>query len=158
MIILMLDLTRSRIKKLDKAEVEAYCNDNDIQFEWLENNGLRTRQINQAVMSHPKTGEKLWFNQAHLFHVSNLKPEVRESLLSVVGEESLPRNVYYGDGSEIDTADLDVIREVYLQTRLMFAWQKHDLLLLDNMLFSHARQPFEGTRKVLVGMAQPYAG
>lgn len=138
----------------DKAEVERYCQENEIRFEWRPNNCLRTTQINPASAVHPVTGEKVWFNQAHLFHVSSLEPAVRDSLLGVLGEENLPRNTYYGDGSPIEEEVLQQIRAIYEQTKVVFTWEKNDLMLLDNMLFTHGRQPYSGDRKVLVGMAR----
>ncbi len=108
----------------------------------------------QAVATHPKTNAEVWFNQAHLFHISSLEPDVRQSLLSAFREEDLPRNVYYGDGSPIEDSVLDEIREAYRQETVIFPWQEGDTLLLDNMLFTHGRTPFVGSRKVLVGMAE----
>src|SRR6267142_716839 len=64
-----------------KLEVESYCKSVEIDFEWLEEDQLRTRQTCQAIARHPRTGEMVWFNQAHLFHLSRLKPEIREALL-----------------------------------------------------------------------------
>ncbi|HKQ05347.1 MAG TPA: TauD/TfdA family dioxygenase [Blastocatellia bacterium] len=139
----------------DKSQVEDYCNANELTYEWLENDGLRTRQVNPATAVHPDTGEKVWFNQAHLFHVSNLGKEVADTLLTSLGEESLPRNAYYGDGAPIEVEALELIRSIYEQTKIKFAWQKNDLLLLDNMLFTHGRESYIGARKVLVGMACP---
>ena len=138
----------------DKSVVESYCQANELTYEWKANGGLRTGQVNPAVATHPVTGEKVWFNQAHLFHVSSLQPEVRESLLAVCGEDDLPRNAYYGDGSPLEEEVLQFIREVYESEKFHFEWQKNDLLLVDNMLFTHGRQPFSGDRKVLVGMAR----
>jgi len=140
----------------DKSVVEKYCRENNIQYEWT-GNGLRTKQTNQATAIHPVTREKLWFNQAHLFHVSSLEEELREGLVALLGEENLPRNTYFGDGTPIDAEYLSVIREVYEKTKFSFQWQKNDLLLLDNMLYTHGREPFEGPRKVLVGMARTYS-
>ncbi|MBE9004883.1 TauD/TfdA family dioxygenase [Fortiea sp. LEGE XX443] len=140
----------------DKAEVEAYCQSTDIDFAWLDGNKLRTSQVCQAVATHPQTGDLVWFNQAHLFHVSSLKDEVRQSLLAVLNPEELPRNSYYGDGSEIEAFVLAEIQKIYEQETVIFSWQAGDILLLDNMLVAHGRKPFTGARKVLVGMAQPY--
>jgi len=139
----------------DRSEVEAYCMANELKFEWLPNDAFRTIQVNQATALHPLTGEKLWFNQAHLFHASSLGKEISETLISSLGEENLPRNSYYGDGSPIEPEALDLIRSAYEQTKIKFPWQKNDLLLLDNMLFTHGREPYTGARKVLVGMACP---
>jgi len=110
----------------------------------------------QGVATHPVTGEKVWMNQAHLFHVTTQDPEVVEVLLEEFGEESLPRNTYYGDGTPIDGEVFDAIREAYDAEALVFPWETGDVLLLDNMLMAHSRGPFTGARKVVVGMAESY--
>ena len=139
----------------DRAAVEAFCQDNHLDFEWLDGDRLRTRQINQASAVHPATGKKIWFNQAHLFHVSSLEQKIQDQLLSVLTEAELPRNTYYGDGAPIEAETLRVIRDVYARNTISFDWQRNDLLLIDNMLFSHGRTPYSGNRQVLVGMARP---
>lgn len=140
----------------DRAVVEAYCQAHAIAWEWKDDGELRTRQVCQAVAVHPGTGDRVWFNQAHLFHVSNLPQEVRETLLDIVDEEDLPRNVYYGDGSPIEAEVLDEVRRVLDLCAISFPWQAGDVLMLDNMLAAHARSPFTGPRKVVVAMAEGY--
>ncbi|MGF6244484.1 alpha-ketoglutarate-dependent taurine dioxygenase [Paraburkholderia sp. GAS38] len=137
----------------ERDQVEQYCRANRIDYEWLDDGeALRTRQVCQSELRHPVTGETVWFNQAHLFHVSNLPPAVREALLEVVDDDRLPRNTFFGDGTPIDAAMLDEIRAVYRETMLSFAWQAADTLILDNLLMSHGRAPFAGKRRVLVAM------
>lgn len=149
-----IDLPWNEVFKTDdKTEVEAYCEGHNIQYEWLPNNVLKTRQINKALAVHPRTGDKIWFNQAHLFHGSALKQEVRESLLSIMSEDMLPRNVYFGDGSKIPDEYIEAINQVYRDLEIRFPWQQNDVMLLDNMLYSHGRTPFSGDRKILTGMA-----
>jgi alpha-ketoglutarate-dependent taurine dioxygenase len=139
----------------DRSKVEEYCEANELNYEWLENGGLRTTQVNPATAVHPRTGERVWFNQAHLFHVSSLGKDIAETLLASLGEENLPRNSYYGDGSPIESEAMDLIRAIYEQTKIKYTWQKNDLLLLDNMLFTHGRESYSGARRILVGMACP---
>ncbi len=141
----------------DRGTVESYCRQGGIICEWKADGELRTTQICQAVATHPRTKESVWFNQAHLFHVTNLEPAVREALLAVVDEKDLPRQTYYGDGTPIEQSVLDEIREVYRSVSVQFPWQNGDVLLLDNMLAAHGRTPFKGPRKVLVAMAEPYS-
>lgn len=140
----------------DRGEVEAYCRAHGIDCEWKPDGELRTRQVCQGTIAHPVTGEMLWFNQAHLFHVSNLEPEVRSTLLELVDEPDLPRNVYYGDGSPIEDETLAAVREVLEANKISFPWQSGDVLMLDNMLTAHARSPFKGPRKVIVAMAEAH--
>lgn len=140
----------------DKTDVENYCRQSGIDFEWRSDDRLSTRQVCPAVMPHPRTGEMVWFNQAHLFHVSSLLPEVRESLLKTFPEEELPRNAYYGDGSAIENSVLDEIRRLYKCEMVVFPWQNDDILMLDNMLVAHGRNAFTGPREVLVGMTEAY--
>lgn len=136
-----------------KLEVEDYCRRVGMEFEWREGDRLRTRQICQAVIKHPKTGQMVWFNQAHLFHISSLQPEIRQLLLENVSEDDLPRNAYYGDGSPIEATVLDDIRAIYQNESLLFQWHEADVLMLDNMLVAHGRAPFVGPRGIIVGMA-----
>jgi len=152
-----LDLPWQNVFQTDnKAEVEDYCRKAGIEFEWEGSNHLITRQVCQAVATHPKTGEMVWFNQAHLFHISSLQPAVRELLFAKFNEEHLPRNAYYGDGSPLESSVLDEIRDAYQQEAVIFPWQEGDILMLDNMLAAHGRRPFVGSRKVVVGMAEAF--
>jgi alpha-ketoglutarate-dependent taurine dioxygenase len=148
-----LDLSWQEVfQTADRMEVERICRAGGIELEWKGDDRLTTRQVCQAVADHPKTGERLWFNQAHLFHVSSLDPSARQ-LLETLPEDELPRNAYYGDGTPIEPSVLDDIRQAYADTTVLFHWQHGDLLLLDNMLTAHGRTPFQGPRTVLAGMA-----
>lgn len=138
----------------DRAAVEEYCRQARMTCEWREGDHLRTRAVRQVVATHPQTGETVWFNHAHMFHISNVEPAAREALLAHYAEDELPRNSFYGDGSPIEWSVLEEIRQVYAEAAVTFAWQKGDVLLLDNFLASHGREPFEGPRQVLVAMAR----
>jgi alpha-ketoglutarate-dependent taurine dioxygenase len=141
----------------DRAEVEEHCRRAPLDWEWLDGDRLRTRQVRPAVAQHPITGEMVWFNQAHLFHVSNLGSEMQESLYKVFDEQDLPRNAYYGDGSPFSSEDLEEVRRAYKEATVVFSWQPGDILMLDNMLVAHGRRPYSGQRRILVALAQPYS-
>ncbi|HKY05738.1 MAG TPA: TauD/TfdA family dioxygenase, partial [Blastocatellia bacterium] len=139
----------------DRSVVEDYCRHAGIKTTWKSEKHLTLAQVRDAVYRHPSTGEPVWFNHATFFHISTLPPAVRSMLLEELTEGSLPANSFYGDGSEIEPDVLDALRAAYLKEKVVFRWQKNDLLVLDNMLAAHGREPYSGNRKVLVAMAQP---
>jgi alpha-ketoglutarate-dependent taurine dioxygenase len=141
----------------ERAEVEAYAAQNAIQLEWMTDGRLRTRQIRPAVRKHPRTGEPVWFNHAAFFHVSSLPREFQEVLLSSYGEEGLPYNTFFGDGTRIPADMVAHIHEAYAAERSKFLWAQGDVLMLDNMSIAHAREPYTGERKVIVAMTESQA-
>jgi alpha-ketoglutarate-dependent taurine dioxygenase len=140
----------------DKSVVEQYCRGANISVEWKEGDRLRTRQVRDAITTHPHTGEPVWFNHATFFHVSTLEPGIRRTLLVEFSEEDLPNNSYYGDGSPIEPEVLEHLRHAYAEESVSFPWQQGDILLIDNMLTAHARAPYTGARRILVTMADPF--
>ncbi|GAA4545264.1 TauD/TfdA family dioxygenase [Amycolatopsis samaneae] len=136
----------------DRGEVEEFCRRHGMEFEWTGGDGLRTRHHRPAT-ARAASGEEVWFNQAHLFHVSNLAKGVREALLEMYDEQDLPRHAYYGDGSPISDDDMAAIRGAFDETCHQFPWRNGDLLVINNLLMSHGRRPYTGKRRILVAMA-----
>ncbi|MCA1323720.1 non-ribosomal peptide synthetase [Herbaspirillum sp. alder98] len=136
----------------DRAVVEARLEAAGTGYRWLDDDTLQTSTRCPAVIVHPLTGAEVFFNQVQLHHPYCLEPEVRRDLLSMVGPERLPRNVLFGDGSVIPDATMELIGQLYEQCAVRFDWQQGDVVMLDNMLAAHARDPYEGPRKIVVAM------
>jgi hypothetical protein len=140
----------------DRADLEERLRREGMDFEWGDDGGLRVTHVGPGVIAHPERGEHVWFNQADHFHTSGLPPEVRKGLLANIAEEDAPQHACFGDGSPIPEEWLDQVRTAYEDTKLMFPWERGDILVLDNPLITHGRMPFSGERKVLVSMAEPF--
>jgi alpha-ketoglutarate-dependent taurine dioxygenase len=138
----------------ERAVVEQGLLAHSTEFEWTSDGGLRTYQISPGVARHPKTGEMSFFNQVQLHHMAFLDPALRLSVESLFKPERCPRNVHYGDGSPIEDSVMEEILRVYWDTAVIFPWSKGDVLMNDNMLVAHARNPFQGERKIVVAMAE----
>ncbi len=141
----------------DRAEVATYCDANEIEYAWLDGDLLRTMQVAQGVARHPGTGERLFFNQAHLFHVSSLGEANAQAMIDLFGRDRLPRHARFGDGSELSADELAAVRAAFDTETLAFAWQPGDVLLLDNMQYAHGRRPFKGERHVYAALMNPFS-
>jgi len=136
-----------------RPAVEAYCRAKAIEFEWQTDGTLRTRQHRSAVVRHPLTGRRCWFNQIAFLNGWTLAPEVREYLVDMYGEAGLPFNTRFGSGDPIGADVVQAINEAYEAHTVRERWEAGDLLLVDNIRTAHAREAFEGPREVVVAMA-----
>ncbi|MFJ8112085.1 TauD/TfdA family dioxygenase [Streptomyces sp. NPDC096132] len=137
----------------DRDAVERYCRANAIECDWQPDGSLRTRQRRSAVMRHPVTGRRCWFNQIAFLNEWTLAPEVREYLVEVYGADGLPFNTRFGGGDPIGEDVVGLLNKVYEANTAREPWQAGDLMLVDNIRTAHSREPFEGSREVLVAMA-----
>jgi hypothetical protein len=148
-----------------KNEVEKICKSLNMNFEWLGNENLRTKNIAQGIAIHPITKEKLWHNHAHVYNMfcgnyGQLTPTLRMTKTAYTNEilekmmnlshENLPANTYYGDGEIFESDIIEEIFNIFNEEKVGFIWNKGDFMLLDNMLAFHGRNPYEGDqRKIL---------
>ncbi len=128
----------------DRDAVAAYCAQRRVEAEWRPDGGLRTTAVRRAVHRHPTSGEEVWFNHATFFHSSTLPEEVGAGLRAIFDDEDLPTHTFYGDGGTIPDDVLDHLRGCYRGASVRFDWQRDDVLIVDNMLAAHAREPFTG--------------
>jgi alpha-ketoglutarate-dependent taurine dioxygenase len=137
----------------DRRAVESYCRANAIKFEWQPDGALRTWQRRSAVVRHPVTGQRCWFNQIAFLNEWTMDPELREYLVDVYGVDGLPFNTRFGNGDAIGADIVQLINEVYEANVVREPWQAGDLMLVDNLRTAHGRERFSGPREVLVALA-----
>lgn len=130
----------------DKAELERIVHAQGSRCTWEANGRLRINTICDAFTVHPDTGAEVWFNQAEQWHPSALHPELRKAFES---RSLLAHHCEFGDGEAMDDHTLARIRAAVNSHKLVFDWEKGDLLMLDNILLLHGREPFTGDRKTL---------
>jgi alpha-ketoglutarate-dependent taurine dioxygenase len=138
-----------------KSEVERYCAENLIDCDWQPGGHLRTSQRRPGVISHPVTGAPVWFNHLAFWNEWALDDELRETLVDEFGRDDLPFNTGFGDGAPLTRDDLAAIEEAYRAATVRQTWRAGDLMLVDNILNTHGRDPFRGDRRILVAMGEP---
>lgn len=139
----------------DRDVVERICADAGARVRWNADGSVQLRQTRPALLTHPVTGERVWFNQADQFHPSTYPARLYASMIALYGDdpETLPSYATFGDGTSISRDMLDAIRTTSDALAVAFAWERGDALLLDNVLSAHGRSAFRGERRILVTLA-----
>jgi alpha-ketoglutarate-dependent taurine dioxygenase len=137
----------------DRDAVEDYCRANEIATQWRPDGTLRSRQRRSAVVRHPQSRQRCWFNQIAFLNSWTMDPDVREFLVDMYGEDGLPFDTRFGNGDPIGADVVQVINAAYQACTVREAWQAGDLLLVDNIRTAHGRESFVGPREVVVAMA-----
>lgn len=133
----------------DREEMETWLSENQLDFSWT-GEILTVAETIRPVVSHPETREPAWFAQVDQWHPSSLDPEIRD-VLEEVGY--LYHDVTFGDGSPIDDEDARRIGELGRQLAWSRPWTRGDVMLIDNLIALHGREPYDGSpRRILVSM------
>jgi alpha-ketoglutarate-dependent taurine dioxygenase len=145
---------QSTFETADRRVVEEFCRSTNTRTEWTPGGGLRLVSDRPGIIRHPVTNERVWFSQIDQFHPLHLGEEYYQTLTMLYpNEEDLPAYVRFGDGTAIPPAVVDEIRAAMDREAVPTQWEKGDALVLDNILVSHGRKPFQGSRTVLVAMS-----
>lgn len=139
----------------DPAAVATTCADRLIGFAWADGGVLHTDQRRAAVVRHPVTGEDCWFNDVAFFSRWSVDTAERELMLGAFGPRGLPFDTRFGGGGEIDEPAWRAVLDGYDAVLRRVPWRPGDLLLVDNLLTAHGRQPFRGPWEVAVAPADP---
>lgn len=148
----------------DRGEMEKIAQRSGWRMKWTEDGGLEiTHGPSPVTLKHRVTGEKIWFNQAHLLHKS-VAPWTSDWLGSSPSEiaearalEPLIKDRFYyhsthADGSEISLSDIDTIRRVVTAEKVLFDWKRGDVMLIDNKLVAHGREPYQPPRTIFAAL------
>jgi alpha-ketoglutarate-dependent taurine dioxygenase len=132
----------------ERKIAEEKCFENNIEFEWLENDIMLMKWVKSPIITHPVTQEVVWFNHCYFFNSITLNDEFRD----IMSIKDIPYFCFYGDGSLIEHSVLLELKTAFEKTKKEFRWEQGDVLLIDNILLSHGRSSFKGNRKVLAAM------
>lgn len=138
----------------NKKNIETACKRFGLSYTWNSDRSLTTKARVSAIQTHSKTAEKIWFNTIHFFiHEKYMFGHYMGPIIhlfrKLTGEKF---EVFFGDGKAISPAIKKQVLEIIDKNTWTFQWQKGDVLLLDNYLCMHGRNPFSGHRRIYVGL------
>ncbi|CAN5610541.1 TauD/TfdA family dioxygenase [soil metagenome] len=146
----------------DPAEAERIVAAKGWRSNWIEGDILHVWQdVIKATKVHPVTREEVWANVAHYWSPAcQMTWALEDGRIDDYEEIADARkhrphmldSMFFGNGEQIPEQDcLDVFR-IHRQAELPLMLQESDMVILDNIHYSHGRRPYEGTRRVLVAM------
>jgi len=140
----------------DRAEVERICATQGVSVEWDDEEGGCLVNALPAARAHPITGEKVWFNQAASFCLTPRTSGMARWLLYQIAWPNVkqrPFHAQFATGEAISVRQLNEVNRAIDCATVSFPWRQRDLLLADNYLVAHGRNPFRGPRRILVAMS-----
>ena len=136
----------------DKAEVEAACEAGGLEWKWLDDGSLQTEIRKSGFVTHPVLGTSHWFNQ-----ISNLTalPKSAKHWYTLTPEDQrnggrYPNAVLFGDGGAIPAEDVEILRQIEVKVVVDEPWEEGEIMMLDNVLCTHGRTPYQGERDQLI--------
>jgi alpha-ketoglutarate-dependent taurine dioxygenase len=131
----------------DPAEAQARAANNG---ETLTIDHDRARIISVRPAFLPTPHGPAWFNQLLHWHPAALPTDLRH----LVRRGIIPafRNCEAGTGAPIDDELVDRLVAVHREHEFPVSWHAGDILLVDNTVFAHGRNPYRGEREHFVRM------
>lgn len=147
----------------DRVKVDHIVRDKGWRSEWIkEDNLLLWQDIVPATRTCPRTNIAAWCNQAHLFSPSCMMQWAKEDgrlddyeaiKTAKNNNPHMLDNVFFADGSPIPDDEALHIYNVLRAIERPILLQRSDVLLLNNIAFSHGRKAYNGERKILVALS-----
>ena len=146
-----------RFETEDPAVIEVLLNERGAQFEWHADGSLSFWTRVPGITTHPVTGDTLYFNQMNSQVQHHLTiGEERAAAIDTAYGTTTPRaySVRFSNGGVLSEAEFLAIHAAFEQRKIAFPWQAGDVMLLENRLTAHGRNPFTGPRDVQVMLIQ----
>ncbi|XP_064629153.1 uncharacterized protein LOC135488461 [Lineus longissimus] len=145
---------RESLKVETRAQVEEMVTKAGNSVSWDDDGSLCFWTDRPAISPHYRTGEMLWFGQIPGQHWTCFEdyPGLWDKLKHLP-EKQFPFTTLYGDGSVIELDVMDHLREVTWKCTKGSQLKQNEVLVFDNMLFSHCKMGFTGPRLNRTSMA-----
>ena len=127
----------------DKDGAETRLRDLNYSWVWQDDGCLRATTPPLPAVMELADGRKTFFNQL-IAAYCGWKDERNDP----------SKAIQHGDGSTLDADAVRKAAAIAEEITFYMKWQVGDVVLIDNTVVMHARQPFVGKRKVVASLAE----
>ncbi len=140
----------------DPAEAEAACERMGLTWRWLDDGSLSAEFAAPGFMTHPLTGETVWFNHVHSQTFVEETVGERWPIYEAWYADGKPMgyDVRFGDSGQIPLDERRALFGLIDSVTTGFRWAAGDLLLIDNIMTFHGRATYSGPRDVQVTLLE----
>jgi alpha-ketoglutarate-dependent taurine dioxygenase len=131
---------------------------------WLDDGSAQLwQEVRPATKVHAVTGDEVWHNQVHIFAPAAAIAWARKDGRHEAADQietalrthpQMVDRVLHGNGEMVADEDVMHVFDVMDQAATPLHWQRHDVLILDNVLAAHGRTSFRGPRNVLAALVR----
>ena len=139
----------------DKNVVIEVCKSNAIEYQFIDEDHLAIQWVKKAIYQHPVSKEETWFNHIYFFNKFSRYEDLGVDLNEQLPDHLIYTDTLFGDGSEIDKETYQMIKNAYEKNKISFRYEQGDIILLDNMLAAHGRNPYQGDRLIATAIIEP---
>ena len=135
-----------------EAEVEAVCERRSLRPHWHEDGSLTVFNLEDAFVPHPQTGERVYRGGVHIAHFYRGSYDNTGQAAELRAQQTFPSGAYLGDGSDLPEDEDLAFQQLVARFTYSWKWRDGDVMILDNLLTGHGRNPFSGTRATEVAL------
>lgn len=149
------DETTRRVKV--EAQIKRYNRGEHTTWEWTDNDQtlILTHRL-PAIRTQPHTHLPTLFTGLATYYKSSIAP-ASPSPSAPAGRRSAAQQSF-GDGTPIPTQYLKALADITDEIRVLHKWQRGDVLVYDNVIAQHGRQPWVGEQGDRVVLASLWDG
>ncbi|CAK9779845.1 Clavaminate synthase-like protein [Cutaneotrichosporon oleaginosum] len=129
-------------------QIRRYGRDGHTTWTWAEDGGLEVRHVIPVLRRQVGTNLPVLFTQLASVYVRTLAGEATSRITTVS----------YGDGTPIPAEYLAKLKEITDDIRVLHRWREGDVLVYDNVLAQHGREPWKGEQADRVVLASLFDG
>lgn len=153
-----------------EREEDAYARMHELGFAMRDDLEGVMQSVRSCLIRHPRTNDVLLAMPLEYMYKKVLKNgmfNVRKfnrtkrlkyltilavgRILEIAGKKTVPSRIVFEDRALTRREYRDYLN-ILNANKVFFTWRRGDLLLLDNLLVTHGKQPHTGKRKIIVSM------
>ena len=130
-----------------EAQIARYGRGKHTMWEWTDDGIVLTHRL-PAIRTQPGTNLPTLFTGLAAYYVYTQNSPGRKN----------PTEQRYGDGTPIPTEYLAHLAKITDEIRVLHKWERGDVLVYDNIIAQHGRQPWQGEQSDRVVYASLFDG